>query len=349
VSDYNLLRKNSNGYRLARFITQKEKDLMPAKTRYAPLDAMIYPRFEGIRTFMRLPHVTDLQDVDFVIVGVPFDTGATYRVGARFGPEGIRNNSLLLRSYNPSLKVDIFAHCSGVDYGDLPITPGYLPESQQQITEGVTRILTSDALPIFLGGDHSISFPILRAVAAKYGPLALIDFDSHNDLWYGYFGDKDTHGTPFRRALEEGLIDPLRSSQIGLRGSLYGTDDLQMSYDAGFHVVTGPELHRQGVARTVEQVRERAGGGPVYLSFDIDFVDPAYAPGTGTPEVGGFTGAQSLELVRGLAGLDLVAFDLVEVAPAYDPAAITSLLAANLVYEFISLIALERQQAGLDS
>ncbi len=310
---------------------------------YRPVDAMTYPRYSGIRTFMRLPYVTDLTGVDFAVVGVPFDTGGTYRVGARFGPAGIRNESVLLRPYNPALKISIFDHCSGVDYGDLPTIPGYLPESHQLITEHAATLFASAATPIFLGGDHSVSLPLLRAAARRYGPVALIHFDSHSDLWYSYFGGKDTHGTPFRRALEEGLIDTARSSQIGLRGSLYDQDDLQMSYEAGFHVVTGPELHEQGIAKTLEQVLARVGAGPTYLTFDIDFVDPTFAPGTGTPEVGGFSGAQSLQLVRGLAGVNLIGFDLVEVMPPYDPAGTTSLLAANLVYEFISLIALQRQ------
>jgi agmatinase len=312
-------------------------------THYQPLDAMVYPRFSGIRTFMRLPHVTDLSGVDFAIVGVPFDTGGTYRVGARFGPAGIRQESMLLRPYNPALEVAIFDICSGVDYGDLSVTPGYLPESHQQIQEGAAALFASNATPIFLGGDHSVSLPLLRAAAARFGPLALVHFDAHNDLWHSYFGGKDTHGTPFRRALEEGLIDPHRSSQIGLRGSLYDAEDLKISYEAGFNVVTGPELHHKGIPLTLEEIQARTDVGPAYLSFDIDFVDPAYAPGTGTPEVGGFTGAQCQQLIRGLAGLNFVGFDLVEVMPPYDPAGITSLLAANLVYEFISLIAVQRR------
>jgi agmatinase len=304
---------------------------------------MAFPRFEGIRTFMRLPHVTDLSDVDFAIVGVPFDTGGTYRVGARFGPSGIREHSVLLRPYNPVLDVDIFAVCSGVDYGDLPVTPGYLPESHEQIENGAAAIFAAGVIPVFLGGDHSVSLPLLRAAAAKDGPLALVHFDAHSDLWPSYFGGKDTHGTPFRRALEEGLIDPSRSSQIGLRGPLYDAADAQMSNNEGFNVVTGPELHRRDFAEVIKEIQLRAGASPAYLSFDIDFVDPAFAPGTGTPEVGGFTSAQCQELIRGLLGINFVAFDMVEVMPAYDPANITSLLAANLVYDFLSLIALQSQ------
>lgn len=314
------------------------------KPHYQPVDAMVYPRFSGIRTFMRLPHVTDLTGVDFAVVGVPFDTGGTFRVGARFGPEGIRNQSVLLRPYNPTLDVSIFDICSGVDYGDVPVTPGYLPESHQQITEAASVVLASGATPIFLGGDHSVSLPLLRAVAAKYGPVALIHFDSHNDLWHSYFGGKDTHGTPFRRAYEEGLLDTSRSSQIGLRGSLYDAGDLQVTLDCGFQMITGPELHEIGVKETIRRVKERVGNGPAYLTFDIDFVDPAYAPGTGTPEVGGFTSAQCQQLLRGLVGVNFVAFDIVEVMPMYDTqGGVTCLLAANLVHEFMSLIALQRR------
>jgi agmatinase len=310
------------------------------KPHYQPVNAMEYPRYSGIRTFMRLPHITDMDGVDIAIVGAPFDTGATFRVGARFGPECIRDQSMLLRPYNPAQDVAIFDRCSCVDYGDLSTVPGYLPDSHEMITKGATQVLQSSATPIFLGGDHSISLPLLRATTKKYGPVALVHFDSHSDLWYSYYGGKDTHGTPFRRALEENLIEPSRSSQIGLRGSLYDRADHQMSSAAGLHMVTGPELHAQGIAETIAQVSDRVGDGPAYLSFDIDFVDPAYAPGTGTPEVGGFTGAQCQALIRGLTGIHFVAFDLVEVMPAYDLAGVTGLLAANLVYEFMSLIAL---------
>jgi agmatinase len=319
---------------------------MSAKPSYRPVDAMLYPRFSGIRTFMRLPHVTDLSGVDFAVVGVPFDTGATFRVGARFGPEGIRSQSMLLRPYNPGLNIAIFDVCSGVDYGDLPVIPGYLPESHQQITEGASEVYASGATPVFLGGDHSVSLPLLRATARRFGPVALIHFDSHSDLWPGYFGGKDTHGTPFRRACEEGLIDTSRSIQVGLRGSVYDETDVQMPAEQGFEVITGPELHDNGIRDTIERIRKRVGSGPAYVTFDIDFVDPAYAPATGTPEVGGFNSSQCLQLVRGLVGVNIVGFDLVEVMPPYDsPGAVTCLLAANLVYEFISLIALQRRQA----
>ncbi len=312
---------------------------------YAPIDAMEYPRFSGIRTFMRLPHITDLTDVDFVVVGVPFDTGGTFRVGARFGPEAIRSSSVCLRPYNPALGVSIFEVASGVDYGDLRVVPGYLPESHQAITEGAQPVVSSAVTPIFLGGDHSVSLPLLRACHAVHGPLALIHFDSHSDLWEGYYGGKDTHGTPFRRAVEEGLLDLDHSIQVGLRGPVYDAGDATISTELGFEMVTGPQLHERGIEAVIGQIRNRVADHPCYLTFDIDFVDPAFAPGTGTPEVAGFTGAESVALVRGLVGLDIRAFDLVEVMPPYDPAAITSLLAANLVYEFISLDAIRRRDS----
>ena len=316
---------------------------MTEKKKYQPLDAMEYPRFEGIRTFMRLPQKSDLDEIDFATVGVPFDTGATFRVGARFGPAGIREHSLLLRTYNPAQQIDIFEHCSGINHGDLPIVPGYLRESHQMIKDGSQKIFNSRTTPIFMGGDHSISLPLLRAAKEEYGPVALIHFDAHSDLWHGYFDKKDTHGTPFRRALEEDLIDPARSSQIGLRGPLYDRHDAQMSAEAGLLAITGPELHRMGIAEAISRIKERVTTGPAYLTFDIDFVDPAYAPGTGTPEAGGFTGYDSLALVRGLTDIEFIGYDLVEVMPAYDPANITCLLAANIIYEFITLIALSKR------
>jgi agmatinase len=313
---------------------------------YGPIDAMEFPRFSGIRTFMRLPFIQDLQGVDFAVIGAPFDTGATYRVGARFGPEAIRSASVLLRPYNPALDVNLFDRLSGVDYGDLAVIPGYLPESHAKITAQLRPVLAAGVMPIVLGGDHSITLPELRAVAGRHGPVALIQFDSHGDVWPGYFGGKDTHGTPFRRAIEEGLLDLERSSQIGLRGPLYDGGDLQMSRDLGFQVFTADEMRRAGLDAVIAAVKDRAGRGPCFLTFDIDFIDPAFAPATGTPEVGGFSSWESQALVRGLQGVNFVAFDLVEVAPAYDnPGATTALLAANLVFEFISLLALARRHA----
>jgi agmatinase len=313
------------------------------KKKHIPLDAMEYPRFEGIRTFMRLPHTDNLDGVDFLLAGVPFDTGGTFRVGARFGPSGIRDNSLLLRPYNPAQDIEIFKYCSGIDLGDLPIIPGYLQESHKMIENKATTLFQHSLIPIFMGGDHSISLPILRAIKKKYGPVGLIHFDAHSDLWHGYFNNKDTHGTPFRRAIEEELIDPTVSSQIGLRGPLYDKKDSSMSKEVGLFSISGPELHSMGIEKALSLVKDRIGNKLAYLTFDIDFVDPAFAPGTGTPEAGGFTGYDALSFVRGLTEIDFVGFDMVEVMPPYDPAHITSLLAANIIYEFISLIAIQKK------
>ena len=311
--------------------------------KHRPLDAMEYPRFEGIRTFMRLPHTTKLDNVDFLIAGVPFDTGATFRVGARFGPSGIRDNSLLLRPYNPAQNIEIFKYCSGIDYGDIPIVPGYLPESHKLIEQKTTSLFQPNIVPIFMGGDHSISLPILRSIKKEHGPVGLIHFDAHSDLWHGYYDKKDTHGTPFRRALEEKLIDPSISCQIGLRGPLYNKKDFSMSKDAGLLSITGPELHSMGIQKALSLVKNQIGNKKAYLTFDIDFIDPAFAPGTGTPEAGGFTGYDAISFVRGLTDVNFIGFDMVEVMPPYDPAHITSLLAANIIYEFISLIAIQKK------
>jgi agmatinase len=319
-------------------------------THHRPVDAMVYPRFEGIRTFMRLPHLADparLTETDLAVVGVPFDSGATYRVGARFGPAGIRHESMLLRPYHPELAVDVHASLSLADGGDLPVTPGYLRESHDQIREGARQVLASGTVPLFLGGDHSVSLPLLRAVAERWGPVALLHVDAHCDLWPGYFGDKETHGTPFRRAVEEGLIDPRRSVQVGLRGPVYGPEDVTLPARLGLEAISADTVHRQGVATVSERIRARLGGvGPRYLSLDIDALDPSQAPGTGTPEIGGLSAVQVQQLLRGLAGLDFVGFDVVEVLPAYDVGGLTQLLAANLAFELIALTAVAKLGAG---
>ena len=310
---------------------------------YRPVDPRESPRFAGIKTFMRLPHVKTTEGVDVAVVGVPFDTGASYRVGARFGPEAIRNVSALLRHHNEVLDVSIFDHCSVVDYGDLPVNPGYIEDSYRMIEEGLLPVLEGGVTPIMLGGDHSVTLPELRAVAKRHGPVALIHLDSHSDTGDKRFGRRYTHGTPFRRAIEEELILVDHSIQAGMRGSIYSRDSLDDARKLGFDLVTSVEAQEQGIDELIRRIRERAGDAKAFVSFDIDFVDPAYAPGTGTPEVGGFTSSEALRVVRGLRGLDLVGFDLVEVLPQHDPSQITALLAANIVYEFISLIALRKK------
>jgi agmatinase len=311
-------------------------------TRYKPADSFATPRFSGIRTFMRLPGSQDLENADAAIVGAPFDTGATFRAGARFGPEGIRSASALLRRYNPSLDVPIFDHLSVIDYGDVPVVPGYLDESYRRIEDGLRPVYDAGVTPIVLGGDHSIALPELRAAAAVHGPLALVQFDSHPDTWDAYFGQHHTHGTPFRRAVEEGLLDPSRSIQVGMRGSIYNKDDWDDAREMGFDLVPTDEVRQIGIPDVIDRVRERVGDARTYVSFDVDFVDPAFAPGTGTPEIGGFTSREAQEFVRGLAGLEIVGCDVVEVYPSYDPAQITALLAANIAHYLLSLIALRK-------
>ena len=316
-------------------------------TRYEPANSFETPRFSGVRTFMRLPNVQDLENADAAIVGAPFDTGASFRAGARFGPEGIRSVSHLLRPYNPSQRVSIFEHLSVIDYGDVPVVPGFVEESYERISVGLERIHRAGVVPIVLGGDHSVALPELRAAAAVHGPLALVQFDSHADTWDAYFGQKYNHGTPFRRAVEEGLIDPSRSIQVGMRGSLYEAGDLEDSRELGFDLVPTDEVRELGIPAVIQRIRERVGDAKAYVSFDVDFVDPAYAPGTGTPEIGGYTGREAQEFVRGLAGIGIVGCDVVEVYPSYDgPGQITSLLAANVAYELLSLVARRRSDGG---
>lgn len=312
--------------------------------RYVPANSLESPRFTGVRTYMRLPFVHDTAGVDFAVAGVPFDTGATYRVGARFGPEAIRSMSAMLRPYHLALDVNIFDHLSGVDYGDASVVPGFIEHSYQKIDEFLQPLHSAGVTPIVLGGDHSIVLAELRAAARKHGPLGLVQFDAHGDVWDEYFGHKYTHGTPIRRAVEEGLLDPRRVIQVGMRGPLYEPHDIQQARDLGFRVLVADDVRAQGIAAVVEAVRAVAGSGPTFLSFDIDFIDPAYAPGTGTPEVGGFTSAEAQQLLRGLTGIDFVAFDVVEVLPAYDNAGqITALAAANVAWEMIALLAWKRK------
>lgn len=312
--------------------------------RYHPTNALDYPRFEGIATFMRLPQVEAFDDVDVAIVGIPFDTGATYRVGARFGPQAVRQGSRLLRPYNPALEVNIFDHLSVVDAGDLAVVPGFIEDSYSKIEAGLQRLHQAGVKPVGIGGDHSIVLAELRAAHAVHGPLGLAHFDAHGDTWDAYWGQKYTHGTPFRRAIEEGLIDPARSIQVGMRGSLYAPDDLQEAERLGLAMIAHPQMVALGTGDVAERVRARVGNGPTFLSFDIDFIDPSCAPGTGTPEIGGLLSREALALVRQLTGIEFVAFDLVEVLPQYDVAELTAMTAATVIYEFLSLLALRHAQ-----
>ncbi len=311
--------------------------------RYVPEDSLASPRFCGVRTFMRLPHVTDLDGVDVAFVGAPFDTGASFRVGARFGPEAVRSASHLLRPYNAGAGVDIFEHVSAVDSGDVSLVTGYIAESFAKIEEGLRPFHQAGVVPLVIGGDHSIALPELRAAAAVHGPLALIHFDSHSDTWDSYFGQPYNHGTPFRRAIEERLISPSRSIQLGMRGPLYAASDLDDARALGLDLLTTDDMRRIGFDEVLKQICWRVGKAKVFLSFDIDFLDPAYAPGTGTPEVGGFTTWEAQQLLRGLAGIDLVGADVVEVLPAHDPAAVTAFAGAAMLYELLTLVAINKR------
>jgi agmatinase len=310
---------------------------------FKPITPQQQPKFAGIKTFMRLPHSQTVDGIDFVVAGVPWDGATSYRTGQRLGPDAIRKVSVTLRPYNLALDVDIFEHCSGIDYGDLPVVAGYIEDTYSRIETGLIPIVQAGVIPVLMGGDHSITLPELRAVANTHGPVALIHFDSHTDTNNQYFGRPYYHGSPFRRAVEEKILLADCSIQVGMRGSVYKKDAYNDSIDLGFKVITMSVVREMGMQSLMETIRRRVGSNKVFVTFDIDVVDPAYAPGTGTPEVGGFTSAECIELVRGLAGLNFVGFDVVEVLPDKDPAEITALLAANIVYEFLSLIALNKQ------
>jgi len=309
---------------------------------FRPSDAFKSPRFAQIPTFMRLPHHRTPADLDVALVGIPYDGGTSYRPGARFGPREIRSQSSLIRPWNPVLRVSPFEALRIADYGDIDISPISIEATNAIVEREVTAILEAGCMPVSVGGDHSVVLPILRALAKRHGPVAVVHFDSHPDTWDQYFGSRYFHGTMFRRAVEERLIDPRRTFQVAIRGPLYGPDDFDFQAEHGFTVQRVEAVKERGVGWAVEQYA-RLQGSKVYVSFDIDAVDPAYAPGTGTPEVGGLTSYEALALLRGLRGLDLVGFDLVEVAPQFDgPGQITALLAANLIFEFLSLVALNR-------
>jgi agmatinase len=310
--------------------------------RYGPPDAFETPRFSGPRTFMRLPHVRDLEGVDVAIVGIPTDGAVVYRSGARFGPEGIRSASVLLRNFNPLLGVDVVERLSLVDYGDVPTVPGSTADSLERSERALAEVIDAGVTMLCLGGDHTVLLAELRATARKHGPLALIQLDSHHDLWDEYFGQKLFHGSVVRRAVEEGLVDPSRSVQAGLRGSLGSAEEAGYPAELGIDALTYEELAALGPAGFSQRVRNRVEDAPCFLSFDIDFVDPAYAPGTGTPEVGGPSSREALTYVRSLAGLDFRGFDCVEVSPPFDPAGQTAFVAANACFEMLSLLALRR-------
>lgn len=302
------------------------------------------PRFSWLRTFARFPHRAELAGVDVAIVGIPFDTGVTYRPGARFGPAAVREHSSRIEQYHPPLDVDVTEYLTVIDYGDTPVVPMETLESYQLIEETIRTVVEGGVIPVGIGGDHSVTLPELRAVARRFGPLALVHFDAHVDTWDTIWGTRYNHGTPFRRAVEEGMVDPVRSIQIGIRGSLGERGKVEQSRELGFEVWTAWEVRRAGIERVLEAVRQRVGQHPVFVSFDIDFLDPAFAPGTGTPEVGGFAMWEAQELVWGLVGLNIVAADVVEVLPDRDPAGVTALNAANIVFDLLAVLAATRRE-----
>jgi agmatinase len=286
---------------------------------------------------MRLPHITQPEELEVALVGVPFDGGTTYRPGPRFGPRNIRAQSAIIRPWNPVLNVNPFAKHRTADFGDLPVNPLSIQDTFRRIEEGIRPLLDVGARCVCVGGDHSVSLPLLRAVAKKYGPVSLIQFDAHNDLWDEYFGSKYSHGTPFRRAFEEGILVDGGVLQVGLRGQVYGEEDFDFARSHKVRMVTAEEFHEKGLA-AIQRHLQAFRSKTVYITLDIDVVDPAYAPGTGTPQVGGLTSIQILTLVRALRGLNIIGCDLVEVSPPYDASEITSLLAANLLFEMLCVL-----------
>ena len=302
-----------------------------------PVDALLLPRFSGIATFMRLPHIPRPEELDIALIGIPYDGGTTYRSGPRFGPRHVREQSAIIRPWNPVLNLNPFDKHRIADYGDLSINPLSIDDTFQRITAQLDDVLKAGARTVCVGGDHSILLPILRSIHKRFGPVGMLQFDAHNDTWGGYFGSPHSHGTPVRRAIEEGLLVGKDVLQIGLRGQVYSKDDFAFGRQHGFSVVTSEEFHRGGLPLVTRYLR-KLGKRPVYITLDIDVVDPAFAPGTGTPQVGGFSSIQILELVRSLRGLNLVGCDLVEVSPPFDTGEITSLLAANLLYELLCVM-----------
>lgn len=296
------------------------------------------PRFAGIATFMRLPGRSAAADLDVAVVGVPIDIGTSNRPGARFGPRGIRNESVLVRPYNMATRAAPFDSLRIDDIGDVATNPYNLADAVNRIEAFYDDLLQHDVITVSMGGDHTMALPIMRAMRKKHGPLGLIHVDAHTDINDHMFGEAIAHGTPFRRAVEEGLLDTHRVAQIGVRGTGYAADDFDWSREQGFRVVQVEECWNRSLEPLMAEVRDKVGGGPVYVSFDIDALDPAFAPGTGTPEIGGLTAPQALEVIRGCRGLDLVGCELVEVAPIYDPTGATALTAANLLFEMLCVL-----------
>lgn len=305
-----------------------------------PIDSSRIPRYAGAATFARLPRLDQVQHADIAVVGVPFDTGVSYRPGARFGANHVRESSRLLRPYNPAQDVSPFANVQVADAGDMAVNPFNINEAIEEVQQNALDLTAKGTSLVTLGGDHTIALPLLRAATERAGqPVAMLHFDAHLDTWDTYFGAEYTHGTPFRRAVEEGILDTEAISHVGTRGPLYGKKDLEDDRRFGFGIVTSSDVFRQGVDEVIAKLRDRIGDRPLYISVDIDVLDPAHAPGTGTPEAGGMTSRELLEIIRGMRGMNLVGADVVEVAPAYDHAEITGIAASHVAYDLVTLLA----------
>ena len=303
------------------------------------VDASIVPRFAGLATFARLPRIDEVAKADIAVVGIPFDAGTSFRPGARFGPSHIRESSRLLRPYNPAQDASPFALAQVVDAGDIPVNPFSIDEAVAQIETGMDELLSGGTKAVTLGGDHTIAYPILKSLHKIHGPIAVIHFDAHLDTWDTYFGAPITHGTPFRRASEAGYLDLESCLHVGIRGPLYSKTDLSDDKALGFQILSSIDADEKGIPAMIQQMLARVGDAPVYVSIDIDVLDPAFAPGTGTPEMGGLNSREMLALIRALDSVNLVGADIVEVSPQYDHAQVTGLAAANLAYELITLMA----------
>ncbi|CAD5142147.1 Guanidinobutyrase [Microbacterium sp. Nx66] len=304
-----------------------------------PVDASVNPRYSGIATFARLPRIEDVPRADIAVVGIPFDSGVSYRPGTRFGPSHVRESSRLLRPYNPAQDVSPFQLAQVVDAGDIPVNPFDLTEAVTEVERAALALGERVQRIVTIGGDHTVALPLLRAVAAKHGPVAVLHFDAHLDTWDTYFGAPITHGTPFRRASEEGLIDLTASCHVGTRGPLYSQQDLEDDERLGFSIVSSEYIEEHGVEAAIDRILTRIGDKPLYVSIDIDVLDPAHAPGTGTPEAGGLTSRELLRILRALRDRDIVGADVVEVSPAYDHAQMTGIAASHVVYELVTLLA----------
>ena len=310
-----------------------------------PISGTVIPRFAGPSTFARLPELRDVSHCDVAIVGIPFDAGTSYRPGARFGPQAIRQASRHLRTqYHPAYDTEPFAEQQVADAGDISCNPYNIEKAVVEIQKGATDLLGKVDRIISLGGDHTIALPLLRAVNHYHGPVALVHFDAHLDTWDTYYGAPYTHGTPFRRAAEEKLFLESASMHVGIRGPLYSRDDLKNDKELGFKVIHCDEFQSEGIDHVVKRIRDRVGDNPMYLSIDIDVLDPAHAPGTGTPEIAGMSSRELVGVLRGLAGLNIISADVVEVSPAYDHAELTSLSAATTVFEITNLFAYSRKR-----